>query len=145
VSDRVFAAVWLLFCAGMVWVGWAIQAPFSYEPIGPRAFPLLLAAGMALSAAWILFRPDPEPNWPAGSLRGKTALLVGAFLGYALVFELLGFPISTALVTIVVGRLFGGSWVGVSVGGIAMGAGLWLLFDRLLEVTLPLGRLLGGS
>lgn len=144
-SDRVFAAVWLLFCAGMASVGWAIEAPFSYEPIGPRAFPLLLAAGMAASAAWLLIRPDAEPDWPKGSLRAKTLLLFGAFMGYALVFEWLGFPASTALVTIVVGRLFGGGWPAVTVGGAVMGGGLWVLFDRFLEVTLPLGRVFTGG
>lgn len=144
-SDRVFAFVWLALCAFIAWVGWKIEAPFSYEPIGPRAFPLLLTAAMAACAAWLLFRPDPSPKWPSGALRGKSAALLIAFLGYALAFEWLGFPLSTALATVVVGRLFGGSWVAVAGGGVTMGGGLWFFFDRILDVTLPLGRAFAGG
>ena len=39
---RLFAAVWLLVCAFLAVVAWGFQAPFSYDPVGPRAYPLLL-------------------------------------------------------------------------------------------------------
>jgi putative tricarboxylic transport membrane protein len=145
VSDRIFSALWLVFCAAVAWLAWKIDAPFSYEPIGPRAFPLLLAGIMAASSAWILFKPDREPDWPRGAARVKAAVLVGAFLGYAFLFEWLGFPLATALVTVAVGRLFDGSWKAVAAGGAGLGVGLWYFFDRLLDVTLPLGRLFSGA
>lgn len=144
-SDRVFAVLWLAFCAFIAWVGWKIEAPFSYEPIGPRAFPLLLTAGMAASAAWLLIRPDAAPDWPNRALLVKLAVLLGSFLAYAVVFEWLGFPLSTAIVTIVIGRLFGGGWLAVAIGGAGMGGGLWFFFDRILDVTLPLGRVFTGA
>ena len=46
-SDRIFAALWLAFCAAVGWMAWQIEAPISYEPIGPRAYPMLLAGTMA--------------------------------------------------------------------------------------------------
>ncbi|HEX4944018.1 MAG TPA: tripartite tricarboxylate transporter TctB family protein [Usitatibacteraceae bacterium] len=140
-SDRVFAFLWLVVCAAIAWLARMIEAPFSYEPIGPRAFPLLLAALMALSAAWLLVRPDREPDWPRGALRAKSLLLIVAFVAYAMFFEWLGFVVATALATVVIGRLFDGSWKGCVLAGIALGGGLWYFFDRLLDVTLPLGRL----
>jgi putative tricarboxylic transport membrane protein len=144
-SDRVFSAVWLAFCAVVAWLAWQIEAPFSYEPIGPRAFPLLLAAAMALSSAWLLAKPGPEPAWPRGPLRGKVVALLAAFVGYALLFEPLGFPVATALSTLVIGRVFGGRWLACAIAGVAMGGGLYFFFDTLLEVTLPLGRLWAGA
>ena len=48
-------------------------------------------------------------------------------------------PLATALVTVAVGRLFGGGGVAVAAGGAGLGGGLWYFFDKLLDVTLPLG------
>jgi putative tricarboxylic transport membrane protein len=144
-SDRTFAVLWLVFCAAAAWLAWKIEAPFSYEPIGPRAFPLLLAAMMALSAAWLLAKPERDPDWPRGRLRGKVLLLIVGFVAYAMAFEWLGFPLATALATVLIGRIFDGSWKGCAVAGVGLGGGLWYFFDRLLDVTLPLGFLWGGA
>ena len=144
-SDRIFASLWLVFCAAVAWLAWKIEAPFSYEPIGPRAYPLLITGVMAASSAWLLLKPDPEPDWPRGSLATRCALLVGGFLGYAVLFETLGFPVATALATMLIGRTFGGRWKGTLAAGIGLGVGLWLFFDKLLDVTLPLGRLWAGA
>jgi len=145
VSDRIFAVLWLAFCAAVAWLAWKIEAPFSYEPIGPRAFPLLLAGVMAASAAWLLAKPDREPDWPRGAAGVRAAVLVAAFLAYAFLFEWLGFPLATALVAVAVGRLFDGGWKAVAAGGAGLGIGLWYFFDKLLDVTLPLGRLFAGA
>ena len=144
-SDRIFAGLWLVFCAAVAWLAWKIEAPFSYEPIGPRAYPLLVTGIMAASAAWLLLKPDREPDWPRGAARAKAAVLVVAFLAYAFLFEWLGFPLATALATVAVGRLFGGGWIAVLAGGAGLGGGLWYFFDKLLDVTLPLGRVFAGA
>ncbi|MCW5591335.1 MAG: tripartite tricarboxylate transporter TctB family protein [Burkholderiales bacterium] len=144
-SDRIFSVVWLVFCAAVAWLAWQIEAPFSYEPIGPRAFPLLLAIAMALSCVWLLAKPGREPDWPRGALRGKVILMIAGFLAYAMAFEWLGFPVSTALATLLIGRIFGGGWKGSAIAGVALGGGLWYFFDRILDVTLPLGQLWAGA
>ena len=40
--QRIFASVLLLACLGLALMAWPYQASFSYEPVGPRAFPLLM-------------------------------------------------------------------------------------------------------
>lgn len=145
-SDRIFAALWLAAVAGAALVAWKIEVPFSYEPIGPRAFPWLLCALMAACAVRLLWRPDAEPGWPRGSLAFKSAALVAVLFAYAFLFEILGFVIATAALGALLGRLFDGGWKASVVAGIAMGIGFWLFFDKALDVTLPsglLGRLLG--
>lgn len=145
-SDRIFAAIWLAVMAAAALVAWQIEVPFSYEPIGPRAFPWLLCALMAACAAWLLRRPDAEPAWPRGALALRSASLVVVLFAYALLFEVLGFVIATAALGTLLGRLFGGGWAASTLAGIAQGIGFWYVFDRALEVTLPaglLGRLLG--
>ena len=54
---RLFSAAWLLLCIGLAFVAWGFKAPFSYDPVGPRAYPLLLLALMGTAALWLLFKP----------------------------------------------------------------------------------------
>jgi len=54
--QRIFASVLLLACVGLALMAWPYQAAFSYEPVGPRAFPLLMLGLMGL-ALWSLRRP----------------------------------------------------------------------------------------
>jgi putative tricarboxylic transport membrane protein len=142
--DRIFAAIWLALTGLFAFVARDYAAQFSYEPIGPRAFPLLLAGISGACSLWLLLRPtsiaETLPGLPPGGLRKALILIVGIF-AYAYLFELLGFPLATVLATLVIGRLFGGTWLQGTIAGVVMGAGLYLLFDRLLEVTLPLGSL----
>ena len=49
----------------------------------------------------------------------------------------------SALMTVPIARLFGGSWKQGVITGLAMGVVLYLVFDRLLDVVLPAGLLKG--
>ena len=57
--QRIFASVLLLACAGLALMAWPYQAAFSYEPVGPRAFPLLMLGLMGLALLYMVFRPAP--------------------------------------------------------------------------------------
>lgn len=140
-NDRVMGVAALVFGGLMVGFGWGIEAPFSYEPVGPRAFPLLLATIISLCGLWLLLRgkESAEPNPPGAN--GRILLMVGYCIAYAFFFQMLGFIIATTLMTILVGRLFGGAWWKVTVGGLVMSVLFFLLFDRALDVVLPLGLL----
>jgi putative tricarboxylic transport membrane protein len=61
--------------------------------------------------------------------------------GYAVTFQLLGFIVSTALMTVLVARLFGGTWIKALIGGVGMGILFFVVFDYLLDVVLPVGVL----
>ncbi|MDH4557045.1 tripartite tricarboxylate transporter TctB family protein [Pseudomonas sp. BN417] len=139
---RIFAAVWLLVCALLAVVAWGFQAPFSYDPVGPRAYPLLLLFLMATAAIWLLYKPGDAEDLPISwSLARKVALFVIAMFAYALLFEPLGFILSTALAGFGLGILFNGRLLPSLASGVLMGALLHGLFDYLLDVPLPLGLL----
>ena len=116
-------------------------APISYEPVGPRAFPFLLAGLLAVGGLWLAVKPGSHgfdlarENWrPIG-------LAVVAVFVYTALFQTLGFPLATALMAVPVGMAFGGSWKQSLVGGVGLGVVLYLLFDKLLDVVLPTGIL----
>jgi putative tricarboxylic transport membrane protein len=146
-SDRILGAVCMVAAAGMAWAAKDYAAPISYEPVGPRAFPLLLAALMAAGGAWLFAKPG------AGSVTFGTApwKLVGlsaiAVVLYAALFQALGFIVATALMALPLARAFGGRWRQGLLGGLGLGIGLFYVFDKLLDVVLPTGVLafvLGG-
>ena len=50
-SDRIFAGIWLLLCIGGMFVAWQIHSEYSYEPVGPRPFPVGIVGLMLLGGA----------------------------------------------------------------------------------------------
>ena len=146
-SDRILGAVCIVASAGMAWAARDYAAAISYEPIGPRAFPLLLSGLMAIGGLWLVVQPSLRGVSLEGVPVKKTFLCVLAALIYALLFETLGFTIATTLMAIPVGMAFGGSWKQVITSGIGLGLILFFLFDKLLDIVLPTGVLsflLGG-
>jgi len=137
---RLFCAVWVLLCAGLALTAWGFQAPFDYDPVGPRAYPLLLLGLMAVGALWLVLKPGSEPrtviNWP---MTRRVVLCIVVLLAYALLFEPLGFILSTTLAGFTLGLLFIGRPLPCAISAVLMGVLLFGLFDYLLDVPLPLG------
>ncbi|MDU9040885.1 tripartite tricarboxylate transporter TctB family protein [Pseudomonas corrugata] len=144
--QRIFAAVLLLVCIGLALMAWPYQAAFSYEPVGPRAFPLLMLGLMGLALLYMVCRPVPivhsedEPQLDRETLQ-KIGICVVLLLVFAGTFEPLGFILSSILIGVPMARLYGGRWVPSVVIISLMAIGLYLLFDKLMDVPLPLGLL----
>ena len=144
--QRIFASVLLLACVGLALMAWPYQAAFSYEPVGARAFPLLMLGLMGVALLYMVFRPAPikhsedEPPLDRQTLT-KIGICVVLLLVFAGLFEPLGFILSSILIGIPMARLYGGRWLPSIVVTTLMAIGLYLLFDRLMDVPLPLGLL----
>ncbi|PHH42932.1 MULTISPECIES: tripartite tricarboxylate transporter TctB family protein [Pseudomonas] len=144
--QRIFASVLLLACVGLALMAWPYQAAFSYEPVGPRAFPLLMLGLMGVALLYMVFRPAPikhsedEPPLDRETLT-KIGICVLLLLVFAGLFEPLGFILSSILIGIPMARLYGGRWLPSILVTTLMAIGLYLLFDRLMDVPLPLGLL----
>ncbi|KMY00549.1 membrane protein [Pseudomonas syringae KCTC 12500] len=146
VIQRIFAGLLLLACAGLALMAWPYQAPFSYEPVGPCAFPLLMLGLMGVALLYLLIRPtpivhteeDPELDRETLIKIGECIVLLLIFAG---LFEPLGFILSSILIGIPMARLYGGRWLPSVVVVILMSVGLYLLFDKAMDVPLPLGLL----
>ena len=145
-AQRIFASALLLVCAGLAAMAWPYQAAFSYEPVGPRAFPLLMLALMGLGLTYMIFRPSPvvhsedDPKLDRETLT-KIGLCIVLLLIFAGTFESLGFILSSILVGIPLARLYGGRWLPSCVIISLVSVGLYLLFDKAMDVPLPLGLL----
>lgn len=163
-ADRLLGIGCLLLGAAMAWASRSYAAEISYEPVGPRAFPLLLAAIFALIGAWLLVtggRRTATPLPATGAAEAATATVPAAphnnliavamcavaVLVYGALFQPLGFVLATTLMAVPVCKAFGGTLKAGLLGGLGLGLGLFFLFDKVLDVILPTGVLsflLGG-
>ena len=146
VSQRLFALAMLLVCLGLAVMAWPYEAAFSYEPVGPRAYPLLLLGLLGISFLYMLIRPaaivhsEDEPHLDRPTLN-KIVACTALLLLFAGLFEPLGFVLSAILVGIPMARLYGGRWLPSVIVIVLSSVALYWLFDRVMDVPLPLGLL----
>jgi len=140
-SDRIVGVLLLLLSIGYGLEALRLQADTGYlaDPLGPRAFPLLLAAGLAALSLYLISRPDLDPAWPPPRvLRGQLAMLV-SFVVYSYALAPLGFLLATTLEMAFLSRLFGASWRTGLQGGLGLAVVLYVIFVFGLGIPLPLG------
>jgi putative tricarboxylic transport membrane protein len=147
-SDRILGAACVAAAAGMAWAAQGYAAAISYEPVGPRAFPLLLASLLAVGGLWLVAKPALRGNAPYRAVPLRATLIAGAaVVVYAALFELLGFALATAVMAVPLGIVFGGTLRQSLAAGVGLGVVLFFVFDKALDVVLPTGMLavlLGG-
>lgn len=144
--QRIFALVLLAVCAALAVMAWPYQAAFSYEPVGPRAYPLLMLGLMSLALLYMAIRPTPivrkddEPELDRATL-SKIVACVGLLILFAATFESLGFILAAILAGVPMARLYGGRWLHSAIVVVSMSVFLYWLFDNMMDVPLPLGLL----
>jgi putative tricarboxylic transport membrane protein len=135
---------------GALWLHGALSLPqaATYAVVGPGLFPALIGAGLILLGGLLLaavargerFEPqeveDADPTRPPS----RRALWTAAAAGVApiLVIRPLGFPVAAALAFALTARAFGSRRVALDLAvGLLLGVACWLLFSRLLGLSLP--------
>ncbi|MEZ2720537.1 tripartite tricarboxylate transporter TctB family protein [Paenalcaligenes hominis] len=140
-SDRVLGLFCLVIAAVVFWQSYDMVPAFSYEPLGPRAFPMLIGALLALCGLVLVVKNQfIAPRLPQGTHR-KILLLFAYILVYALLFQPLGFVVATILMVFLLGKLFGGRTGPLLLSAVLMAGSLYWLFDRVMDVVLPAGLL----
>jgi putative tricarboxylic transport membrane protein len=136
-SGRVAAIFLLLFAVVYGIAGATIEYAFSSDPLGPRAFPILLALLLGGFAVWYLREPGHAEPWPHGAALRDKIVLVAATAVLVRLIPVLGFPLPISLLCMIVARMFGAGWSFAVLGGLLQGFGWWALFWA-LGVLLPL-------
>ncbi|MDN3648441.1 tripartite tricarboxylate transporter TctB family protein [Reinekea marina] len=125
--------------------GWASQQwpePFgSHEVVGPDTFPMILAVVLALASIALMFKPEPNNKWPHGKTLLEIVYAVLALVLYAVLMEPLGFILSTMGAVTFLSWRMGGNLKIAAIIALASAVGVFLLFNNLLDLPLPLGLL----
>jgi putative tricarboxylic transport membrane protein len=137
-SDRWIALGLLAFAGLYALRARTFEAGFLVDPVGPRAFPLLLAGVMALAALLLGVRPTGErPAWPSRPAWLRAGILCVSLVAYGYLLEPLGYLVATTAVMVVLGALFGGPPARNALAALCVVVLLYFLFSSLLGLYLP--------
>ena len=137
-SDRIAGAVILALAIWYYWASTGFRQTFG-DPVGPAAFPQMVAIPTGLFAIFLIVRPDPGPTWVHGSGVWRQLAALGSLVLFPVLIGPLGFPAATFIGVLVLARILGATWLAGTVTGVSVGIGLYVIFDPLLGLPLPLG------
>ena len=135
-SDRmtglIVAVLALAFAAGAS----QLEEPFFADPLGPKAFPLLVSAVAFLAGATMVMRPDAEPAWPGLATLIRLAIATIILVAYAHALKPLGFLLPTAIASAALSYQIRPRARQSVVIGLALSAGLFVIFKYALGLGL---------
>lgn len=141
-NGRIAAAI-LLICSAILAISASqIEYAFSSDPLGPRAFPYLLAAALAFCAIWYYLTPGESEPWPRGDVLRGAVILVSVTTVSVALMDLLGFLPAAFTMCAVAAYLFGAAPLTAVGVGAAQALFWFLLFNYALGTYLPSGSLL---
>lgn len=114
-----------------------LHVPFSYDPLGPKAFPIGLSVLLAVLSVVLIVRPGPNAEWPRGMLLLKMLGVLGVLLLCSMLFTRVGYLPSMALLVLVLSLLYGASWRKALIGAVLMAIGSYYLFSKAMGIPLP--------
>ena len=145
-SDRIFGLVAALVAFAYVVSATQIQSSFLADPVGPRVFPIIIGVVAALSAMFLVFRPDPNPEWPRARTFAALAFSVIVLVAYAYALKPLGFLLPTAVGAAILSYQISPRARFATITGISLSLGLYLIFRFALGLGLiAFPRWLTGS
>jgi putative tricarboxylic transport membrane protein len=149
-SGRPWALGVAVILFGLVWLGGAFSLPqaATYAVVGPGLFPTVIGIALVLLGALLLvaiargerFEPQEAEDADVTRRSSSPAFWTAILAGLVPVFTIrpLGFPVAAAISFALTARAFGSRRVVLDLGiGLALGVACWLLFSRLLGLSLP--------
>lgn len=138
-SDRIFGLFGVLLAIGFALSALAIEESFLSDAVGPKAFPLIIAAVLGVSGAVIALRPDPEPVWPPLGRLAEIAAAVVVMIFYAELLPVLGFVAATAVAATYLTWRLGSAPLEAILVGLGSSLGIYVVFHLVLGLSLARG------
>jgi putative tricarboxylic transport membrane protein len=135
-SDRIFGLVAALVALAYIVSATQIQTSFLADPVGPKVFPIGIGVIGAISAMFLVFRPDPEPQWPGVRTFLALGFSVLVLVGYAYALKPLGFLLPTAVVAGILSYQISPRARFAAITGVSLAIGLFLIFRFALGLGL---------
>ncbi|MCE0504810.1 MULTISPECIES: tripartite tricarboxylate transporter TctB family protein [unclassified Roseivivax] len=138
-SDRIFGVFGILLAFAYAMAALAIEESFLSDAVGPKAFPLILAAILGLSSLAIILKPDAEPRWPALGRLAEIAAAVIVMIAYAQLLPEAGFVIATAFAAGYLAWRLGSRPLEAVATGVGTSVGIYVIFHLVLGLSLARG------
>ena len=151
--DRLLAVTAAVFAASLVAAARSIEDSLLSDAVGAGGVPQGVGLAMAAAALALFIKSftDADADADADAVARpwrptllRTAALVLILVLYGVLLPLLGYPLTVSLLVGASGWLAGAAprWP-LALCALVAGPALWLLFDRLLQVRMPVGTLWG--
>ncbi|CBG40342.1 tripartite tricarboxylate transporter TctB family protein [Helicobacter mustelae] len=138
-SIRIFSLFLFALCLFLLYQGFGIETKITYEPLGPRAFPIgALFLILLVLLLLFFFAQKTEVKWKQQSLI-KIALFLLVFFLYCFLFEILGFVLSSILFLFLSALIFGARWGRALIFAVICASVSFVLFDAFMQISLPRG------
>ena len=131
-SDRIFGLVMLITAVAYLAAASQIQTNMFSGEFLPKLFPFLIGITAAICSLYIVFKPDPDPDWPAGATWGNMALAVLTLAIYAVMLAPLGFILPTAIAAAILSYQISPNARNAALSGVGLSLGLFVLFKYAL-------------
>ncbi|PIB26067.1 tricarboxylic transporter [Amylibacter kogurei] len=135
-SDRIFGLVVLMAALAYIASATQIQTSFLADPVGPKTFPILVGTVAAISSLVMIFRPDPDPEWPDKFTFGALFFAMLVLIAYAYALKPLGFIIPTAITAGILSYQISPRIKPAALSGVGLSIGLFILFKFALGLGL---------
>ena len=135
-SDRLFGLVAVLVALAYMASATQVQTSFLSDPVGPKAFPMLVGAVAALCGLYMIVRPDDDPDWPPGRTLLALLVCIIVLISYAYALKPLGFLIPTAITAAILSYQISPKALQAILTGVALSVGLFILFKYAIGLGL---------
>jgi len=136
ISDRIFGLVVLMVSLAFIASATQVQTSFLSDPVGPKAFPMLVGAIAGICGLVMMIRPDPDPQWAKGRTLLALFVAIAVLVAYAYALKPFGFIIPTAIAAAVLSFQISPRFVPAALSGIGLSVVLFLLFKYALDLGL---------
>jgi len=133
-SDRLFGLVVLMVSLAFIASATQVQTSFLTDPVGPKAFPMLIGGVAAVCSLVLMFKPDPSPQWPVARSLFSLFIAVIVLVAYAYALRPFGFLVPTAIAAGILSFQISPRAVPAITTGIVLSVGLFVLFRFALKL-----------
>lgn len=138
-SDRALGVACIVLAAAYAWFASLTPLSFMSDPLGPKAFPYIIAGVLALAGVYPIVRPDPEPDWPAPGRVLEIVFAVAVMIAYTYALPEFGFVASTAVTAALLSWRLAARPLAAIVAGIGISVGIYVVFHMILGLSLARG------
>ena len=135
-SDRITGLIVSVLALAFFASASQLEMPFFSDPVGPKTFPMLVAAVGFISGCVMVLRPDAEPEWPMLSTVVRLLIAVAVLVLYAFGLKPLGFLLPTAVAAGAISYQIKPAALASVITGSGLSVGLFIIFKFGLGLSL---------
>ncbi len=140
-SDRIFGIFGICLAVFYAWATLQIEESFLSDAVGPKTFPLIVAAILGLSSLIIALKPDADPVWPPLGRLVEIGAAAVVMVLYAELLPEIGFILATAAAASYLTWRLGTRPLSSLITGALISLGIYTVFHLILGLSLARGPL----